>query len=63
MERCKVKVLLILAVTLNLLALLFLTSCGMFAGSIDLGFIKIPVIIVFAVIIFYILYRRNNRGK
>ena len=41
--------------------LLFLTSCGAVTGSIDLGFVKIPMILVFAAIIIYIIYRRNHK--
>ena len=46
---------------LMLVPLLLLSSCGMMGGAVDFGFIKVPMIFIFAAIILYIIYRRNHR--
>lgn len=51
----------IILIILSILSMSLLTSCTAMQGSIDLGFIKIPMFIVFAAIIIYIIYRRNHR--
>lgn len=46
---------------ISLASILMLSSCGMLGGTIDFGFLKIPTILIFAVIIIYAIHRRNSR--
>ena len=51
----------LILLALLLLTTVFMTGCGAVTGSLDFGFIKIPMIFVFGAIIVYIIYRRNHR--